>query len=223
MSQRILFLTPFHFERREHDEEFDSVLNSLLAGHGDQQVVAEHVDYFEDEGDDYDAAQARAVVRAVEKAEGDGYDAVVVACHYDPAVAEARKASGIPVFGPLQLTTGMVGQFGPRFAVITDIPEAESVISGLIEDYGRGSECTGVIAIGWDGDQILDDPRGAAEAVDRIVADLAQAGEVQAVVIGCTIVGSAYERHRHLFPDRGVVVLNSNLVTVKGAAALTAN
>ncbi|MFF0227173.1 hypothetical protein [Streptomyces sp. NPDC004629] len=65
--------------------------------------------------------------------------------------------------------------------------------------------------------------RGAAEAVDHIVADLAAAGEVQSVVIGCTIVSSAYEQHRHLFPDRKVVVLNSNLVTLKGAAALAAN
>lgn len=223
MTPRILFLTPFHFEQREHDDEFDAVLTSLLDVVGDPEVVADHVDYFEDDGDDYDAAQARAVVRAVQRAEADGFAAVIVACHYDPAVAEARAAASIPVFGPLQLTTGMIGQFGPKFAVITDIPEAESVISGLIDDYGRGAECTGVIAIGWEGDQILDNPRGAAEAVDQIVADLADAGEVQAVVIGCTIVCSAYERHRHLFPDRGVVVLNSNLVTVKGAAALTAN
>jgi allantoin racemase len=42
-------------------------------------------------------------------------------------------------------------------------------------------------------------------------------------MIGCTIVSSAYETHRHLFPDRGIVALNSNLVTVKGAAALAAN
>jgi hypothetical protein len=43
------------------------------------------------------------------------------------------------------------------------------------------------------------------------------------VVIGCTIVSSAYERHRHEFPDHGIVVLNSNLLALMAAAALAAS
>ncbi|MFF3380610.1 aspartate/glutamate racemase family protein [Streptomyces sp. NPDC002680] len=220
---RVLFLTPFHFEKPEHDDEFDAVLTSLLAGHGEQTVSAEHVEPFESEGVDYDTAQSKAILKAVEQANADDYDAIVIACHYDPALTEAREASRIPVVGPLQLTTGLTTQFGPKFAVITDIPEAVEVIGGLIDGYGRGADCVGVAAIGWDGDAILEDPRGAARAVDRIVAELAAAGEAQSVVIGCTIVSSAYERHRQEFPDHGVVVLNSNLVALKGAAALAAN
>ncbi|WPB89275.1 aspartate/glutamate racemase family protein [Streptomyces malaysiensis] len=220
---RVLFLTPFHFEKPEHDDEFDTVLTSLLTGHGQQIVTARHVERFESEDVGYEAAQTRAVLKAVEQANAERYDAVVIACHYDPAVREARAASRIPVVGPLQLTTGVTTQFGPKFAVITDIPEAVPVIEGLIDDYGHSTACVGVSAIGWEGDAILEDPRGAAEAVDRIVADLAATGEAQSVVIGCTIVSSAYERHRHRFPDRGLVVLNSNLIALKGAAALAAN
>ncbi|WP_020133589.1 aspartate/glutamate racemase family protein [Streptomyces sp. 351MFTsu5.1] len=220
---RVLFLTPFHFEKPEHDDKFDAVLTSLLEGHGEQTVSAEHVEPFESVDIDYDTAQTQAILKAVEQANADNYDAIVIACHYDPALTEAREASRIPVVGPLQLTTGVTTQFGPKFAVITDIPEAVEVIGGLIDGYGRGADCVGVAAIGWDGDAILEDPRGAAEAVDRIVAELAVAGEAQSLVIGCTIVSSAYEQYRQEFPDRGVVVLNSNLVALKGAAALAAN
>ncbi|MEV0225715.1 aspartate/glutamate racemase family protein [Streptomyces sp. NPDC050704] len=220
---RVLFLTPFHFEKPENDDKFDAVLTSLLAGRVEHTVSAQHVERFESEDVDYDTAQSEAILTAVEQANADHYDAIVIACHYDPALAEAREASRIPVVGPLQLTTGVTTQFGPKFAVITDIPEAVEVIGGLIDGYGRGADCVGVTAIGWDGDAILEDPRGAAEAVDRIVADLAAAGEAQSVVIACTIVSSAYERYRQQFPDRGVVVLNSNLVALKGAAALAAN
>ncbi|MDX3640501.1 aspartate/glutamate racemase family protein [Streptomyces sp. MB09-02B] len=223
-APRVLFLTPFHFDKPEHDDEFDAVLASMFDGQGDQSVTARHVERFESGGGDYDTTQTQAVLTAVERANAEGtFDAIVIACHYDPAVREAREASRIPVVGPLQLTTALATQFGPKFAVVTDLPEAVPVIRGLIDDYGRGTECAGVTAIGWEGDAILEDPRGAAEAVDRIVADLAAAGEAQSVVIGCTIVSAAYERYRHEFPDRGVVVLNSNLVTVKGAAALAAN
>ncbi|MFD7956117.1 aspartate/glutamate racemase family protein [Streptomyces ardesiacus] len=220
---RVLFLTPFHFEKAEHDDEFDAVLTSLLTGHGQQVVTARHVERFESADADYEAAQTRAVLKAVEQANAEQYDAVVIACHYDPAVDEARAVSRIPVVGPLQLTTGVTTQFGPKFAVITDIPEAVPVIQGLVDDYGCSAACVGVSAIGWEGDAILEDPRGAAEAVDRIVAALAAAGEAQSVVIGCTIVSSAYERHRQRFPDRGLVVLNSNLIALKGAAVLAAN
>ncbi|WP_405956839.1 aspartate/glutamate racemase family protein [Streptomyces phaeochromogenes] len=223
VAPRVLFLTPFHFEKPEHDDEFDAVLTSLLTGRGEQIVSAQHVERFESEDVDYDTAQTEAILKAVEQANAEDYDAIVIACLYDPALSEAREASGIPVVGPLQLTTGVTTQFGPKFAVITDIPEAVEVIGGLIDGYGRGADCVGVAAIGWDGDAILEDPRGAAEAVDRIVADLAAAGEAQSIVIGCTIVSSAYERYRQQFPDRGVVVLNSNLVALKGAAALAAN
>jgi Asp/Glu/hydantoin racemase/quercetin dioxygenase-like cupin family protein len=224
-APRVLFLTPFHFEKPEHDDEFDAVLTSLLTGRGEHVVSAQHVERFESESDDvdYDTAQTEAILKAVEQANAEKYDAIVIACHYDPALGEARAASRIPVVGPLQLTTGITTQFGPKFAVITDIPEAVEVIGGLIDGYGRGADCVGVAAIGWDGDAILEDPRGAAEAVDRIVADLAAAGVAQSVVIGCTIVSSAYERYRQQFPDHGVVVLNSNLVALKGAAALAAN
>jgi hypothetical protein len=68
------------------------------------------------------------------------------------------------------------------------------------------------------------EPLGAAKTVDRRVAYLAAAvGEVQSVVIACALVSSAYERYRERFPDRWVVVLNSNLLALKGAAALAVN
>jgi len=220
---RVLFLTPFHFGKPEHGDQFDEAVGDQLSHGRDFTVVATHVEPFEADDVNYEQAQATAIVRAVEQANAENYDVVVIACHYDPALREARAASRVPVVGPLQLTTGVTTQYGPKFAVITDVAEAEPVIHGLINDYGRGSECVGVTAIGWDGDAILDDTRGAAEAVDRLIADLDAQGEVQSVVIGCTIVSSAYESHRHLFADRAVVVLNSNLVAVKAAAALAAN
>lgn len=218
---RVLFLTPFNFEDPAFDDEFDSVLDALLS-EKTVSLVAEHVPPFEPTPT-YEDAQARAVVKAVLDANNADFDAVVIACHYDPALEQARAVSHIPVVGPLQLTSSLTQQFGPKFAVITDVVEAESVIHGLIDGYGHGEACTGVTAIGWDGDAILKDTRGAAEAVDRIVATIAESGEAQSIVIGCTIVSAAYETHRDSLPDHGVVVLNSNRISLGAAATLAVN
>jgi Asp/Glu/hydantoin racemase/quercetin dioxygenase-like cupin family protein len=219
-TPRVLFLTPFHFGSSEHDAAFDQLAEQLLDGQKDFTVVARHLGAFEGSDDTYDADQEKAILSAVREAHAEKFDAIVIACHYDPAVAAARQISTVPVVAPLQVTTGLAAQHGPRFAVITDVAEAEPVISGLVEQYGHRDICDSVTAIGWDGDAILDDTKGAAAAVDTLVEKLAAAGHVQSVVIGCTIVSAAYELHRSDFPDRGLAVINSNLATVRGASAL---
>jgi Asp/Glu/hydantoin racemase len=217
----VLFLTPFHFGTPELGERFDEIVEtSLNRPSSPVQVLARHVDAFDDAPDGYEAAQTAAVVGAVRAARGTGLDALVVACHYDPAVGEARAAADVPVVAPLQLTAGLAGQFGGRFAVITDVGEAEDVIAGLLDGYGLGEQCVSVQAIGMDGDAILNDTAAAARAVDRLVVELAQRGDVNSVVIGCTIVSAAYEFHRSTFHDHGVVVLDSNAITVQAAGAL---
>jgi Asp/Glu/hydantoin racemase len=217
---RILFLTPFHFGTAAHDDDFDRLAEKVLGERVEHEVVASHLAPFERDAATYDADQEAAVIEAVRTAGSQGFDAIVIACHYDPAVQAARDVSAVPVVGPLELMTGFAKQFGPRFAVITDVLEAEPIIAGLVESYGHGASCGGVTAIGWEGDAILDDTWGAAKAVDDVVDMIAERGNVQSVVIACTIVSAAYELHRASFPKRGVVVLNSNLVTTKAAAAL---
>lgn len=217
---RILFLTPFHFKSTTNNAEFDQVVAPLLGTGLTYDGVASHVREFETDHDDYDDAQTAAVVEAVESANAEGYDAIVIACHYDPAVVPARAASKVPVIAPLQLTTSVAAQLGGTFAVVTDVDEAETVIGDLVASYGHADQCVEVRAIGLDGDAILSDTLAAATAVDRFVSELAERGDVAAVVVGCTIVSAAYEQHREKFADHGIVVLNSNLLAMEGAADL---
>jgi allantoin racemase len=217
---RVLFLTPFHFGSPEKSVLFDELLGSHLSGR-DVTTIARHVPEFDGPESDYESLQRDAIVQAVAPANAVDIDAIVVGCHYDPAVSEARAAAIVPVIAPLELVAGLARQLGPTFAVITDVEEAEGIIGGLLSTYGQDDACVSVRSIGWDGDRILEDTLGAARAVDAIVADLLVGCEVSAIVIGCTIVSAAYERHRHALPDRGVVVLDSNGLAVRVAAALS--
>ncbi len=218
---RILFLTPFNFLAPEHDNEFDALVQSQLGPAEGVSVVASHVGRFEADDQSYEAVQSDTILGSIQQAQADGYDAVIIACYYDPALEIARETASIPVIGPLQLTTALALQYGPKFAVITDVEEAEPVIGALIERYGLGHANTGVTSIGLDGDAILTDTRAAAEKVDLLVREVAAKGEAQSVVIGCTIVSAAYEQHRDDFSDYGVRVLNSNQLTLQGAVILS--
>lgn len=220
-APKVLFLTPFNFADARNDDAFDALVQrqfELLPG---ATVVADHVARFDASDEEYEVVQEAAVIASLHQAETDGFDAVVIACYYDPAVPAARAAAKIPVIGPLQLVAGMTTQYGPKFHLITDVPEAVEPTTNRVEGYGLSGFCTGVSAIGIDGDTILSDTLAAAKLADAIVQEVADRGEAQSVVIGCTIVSAAYEQHRNEFPDRGVLVVNSNKVALQSAAILS--
>lgn len=217
---RVLFLTPFNFASPETDDAFDALAQRQFISAGLTNVTADHVERFDYTDDNYEDQQEAALTAAIARAESEGYDVIVDACFYDPALAASRKAASVPVIGPLQLCVGLATQFGPKFVAITDIEEAESVIADLIVGYGYGDNCTGVHAVNVDGDDIVRDTRATAQIVDRMIAEFAERGDVQSVVIACTIVSAAYEEHRSEFADHGIPVINSNLAAVNNAVVL---
>ncbi|MGO1543227.1 MAG: aspartate/glutamate racemase family protein [Gulosibacter sp.] len=220
-AARVLFLTPFNFAQERNDHAFDDIIRRQFTGLDGIDVIADHVTRFEADDESYESVQEELVVEATKKAEADGYDSVVVACFYDPAVPAAREAATIPVIAPMQLLGGLAAQLGPKFHVITDIDEAVQPTEDLIAGYGLAGFSTGVTAIRRDGDAILADTRAAAVLADKIIQGVAENGEAQSVIIGCTIVSAAYELHRDEFPDHGVNVLNSNKLSLKGASILS--
>jgi Asp/Glu/hydantoin racemase len=217
---RILFLTPFNFASSATDDAFDALAQRQFERAGLKNVTADHVARFDFTDDNYDDVQKAALKAAIARAETEGYDVIVDACFYDPALAASRESATVPVIGPLQLCAGLATQFGPKFVAITDIAEAEPVISDLIAGYGYADNCTGVHAVNKDGDDIVNDTKATAVIVDRMVREFAQRGDVQSVVIACTIVSAAYEEHRTEFAGPGIPVINSNLSTVRNAQVL---
>jgi len=217
---RILFWTPFQFNKPEADDAMDRLLASTLSSVRDGvEVVVDHLPHVEGTDDEIADAHHRGVVDKAKTAHNN-YDAMVVGCHYDPAVPESRTVASIPVIGPLQLSTSLAMQYGQKYAVVTDTAEAEPVLRQLMVDYGLDANCAEVTSIGWDMDEIVQDPDGAAHAVDVLVRRLRAHHDLGCVVIGCTIVSAAYESSRGTYPESDELVMNTNLVAVESAAAL---
>lgn len=66
---------------------------------------------------------APEIVRVMAGAEAEGYDAAVVYCLSDPAVAACRELFTMPVIGPGQASMLLAAALGYRFAVLTVLAE----------------------------------------------------------------------------------------------------
>ncbi len=70
------------------------------------------------------------------KAEKEGYDAVLIGCTFDTALAEAREMLSIPVVGMFQTGCHMAAMLGRKFAVVTSSEPFAEHFSEMVDSYG---------------------------------------------------------------------------------------
>src|SRR6185436_8665571 len=84
-----------------------------------------------------EAACVPPMLRLVESAQGQGYDAVVIACFSDPGLDAAREATDLPVVGIQDAAMHLAAQLGYRFSVLTTMAhrtplrERAALLAGL--------------------------------------------------------------------------------------------
>lgn len=83
-----------------------------------------------------------AFLAAARQAEGDGCDAVMVHCVYDPGYAEIRDALKIPVVGFGQSTFQVAVQTAPRFGLIAPNDALAEDAHAVLERYGVADRLT---------------------------------------------------------------------------------
>ncbi len=73
------------------------------------------------------------------KVEAEGFDAIVINCFDDPAVAEARAVVNIPVFGLCEPTLHYASQLGNRLGVLVpDMPGQVAFVEAQFHQHGLG-------------------------------------------------------------------------------------
>jgi len=58
-------------------------------------------------------------LKGIQRAEADGYDAVIIGCFGDPGLEAAREIVSIPVIGPGEASLLLAAGLGHRFSVVT--------------------------------------------------------------------------------------------------------
>ena len=165
----------------------------------------------------YDEAVAATGLLETIRAEGDRYDAYVIACFGDPGLRAMREIVRGPVLGIAEAAMQAATMVSTGFSVVTTLARTRSIAEHLVHSYGMDRFCRKVratdIAV-----LDLDDPASNARSV--ILAECRQAIEQDgssAIVLGCA--GMA-DLARDLSGELAVPVIDGVAVAVRFCEAL---
>jgi len=91
----------------------------------------------------FDLLQRQYTVEAAIQAEKEGYDAVILACYFDPGLEEAREVVKIPVVGVAEASFAFAHMLGRKRGSIAIVVIAEKGVLktlDVIEKYGFSSQ-----------------------------------------------------------------------------------
>jgi Asp/Glu/hydantoin racemase len=116
------------------------------------------------------------------QAEKEGFDGAIITCVFDPALAETRRAVGIPVVGLCEATLTMASLVGRRFGLISPTPMLTDPLMETVASYGMADRILGVRAmrIPWDQQElaylgsrdVIEDFRGVARELVKEGAEV---------------------------------------------------
>lgn len=154
------------------------------------------------------------VLRLVQEANDDGYDAAVIACFSDPGLDASREISSIPVIGIEESTLHLAAMLGHKFSPVTAFPrhiptrDLHARMGGFKHAYAS-TLVTKMSVLDMEADPTTTKQRILAEARRAVAEDGAEV-----IVLGCAgLSGYAGDIEEEL----GVVVLDPTAVALKVA------
>jgi len=155
---------------------------------------------------DYDVEMATPfVIQEVERAEKDGFDAVMIYCMSDPGLQGAREATRMAVVGMGQACYLTALALGDRFSIVSPGGVDDGHHRRILRKYGLADHLASVRYIGLRVRELRKDLRILKEAFQRAAAEAVEKDGAQVIIPGCgRIYGITDEVQREL----GVPVLD---------------
>jgi allantoin racemase len=142
----------------------------------------------------------------------DGYDAVSIACFYDPGLRELREALNIPVVGIAQASMSLANLLGHKFSVIVGrnkhIPKMED--NSLI--YGFSSKIASWRSVELTVEQFKKDQALTWERALREGKKAVEEDRAEVIVLGCSAL-DIYAKRLH--KELKVPVINPIIAGIK--------
>ena len=156
------------------------------------------------------------VVRRVQEAERDGFDAAIIHCFSDAGLEAARTLVDIPVVGPVETILHVGCLIADRFGIVTLDDNLIPPLRRLIDKYGMASR---VVSMKADSIPILEFRQRTAELEAKFLELSARAIEegAELIIPGCLAIlpalgsGSAMRLAEKL----GVPVLDSSGIVLR--------
>ena len=165
-----------------------------------------------------DEAQAiPPTLELVRSAEGQGFDAVIIACFSDPGLDAAREATTIPVLGIQESAMHLAAQLGDRFSVFTTLDRRVPVRhhAALRAGLERRLASCPVLDL-----PVLDTVTDRERVVNLLLRAGRQAVEedgAEVLILGCAGLGDLAPRVQQIL---GVPVIDPNAAALKLAESL---
>jgi allantoin racemase len=165
----------------------------------------------------YDEALATPpTLELVRQANGEGYDAIVLACFSDPGLDAAKEISDIPVVGIEEATMHIAAMLGHRFSVTTSGPNRVPVRELHARALSIGSAYASALVMNMSVLEMDAHPEQAKARILELAQDAVEQG-TEVIILGCAgLAGYAEDIEREL----GLVVLDPTSVAFKITEAI---
>lgn len=125
------------------------------------------------------------LTQAVRRAEGEGFDAVIVGCFSDPGLDALRELVEIPVVGPGSSAVHLAAQLGTRFSVIAPLGGGEGRLAARLRALGLADKFASVRGIGLSVLDLARDREAVLERVTEVARTAAREDGADVFVLGC--------------------------------------
>lgn len=159
-----------------------------------------------------EAACTIPVLKLVEKANKEGYDACILACFSDPGLEPAREISNILVTGIEEISMHMAAMLGSKFSVMTLNQERVPSKESHVRRFKMEGSLASVRPIGMSVAESDANPELAKKNIMEVAKKAAEEDGAEVIILGCAgMAGYAEDVEREL----GIVVIDPSSVALK--------
>jgi allantoin racemase len=157
------------------------------------------------------------VLKVVQEAERDGYDAVVTGCFGDPGIDAARELVQLPVVAPGESSMLVAAMLGYSFSIVTPLESVVRPLKKLAQVVGVSSKLASVRVLGVSIMTVREDTERVLAQAINAAGKCVEEDNADVVVMGC---GSMSFYADEIAETVGVPVINPLLTSLKVAEAL---
>lgn len=170
----------------------------------------------------YEALVVADIVKAARQASKNGYDAMVIGCFYDPALADSREVSGdTVVVAPCQASIMQSTTIANNFSIIIGEDRWANQMRSTVYQYGYKDRLASFESVGLRVEDFQADPERTAKLMEDASRRAYTQNCAESIILGCTMeVGFYKNLQRFLSEETGgsnVPVIDCSIAALKAA------
>jgi len=166
----------------------------------------------------YQSIAYHEILKAVKKAEKEGYDAAIIGCFDDPALYPAREiCETMFVTGPAESAMQLATTLGGSFSIIVGRDKWISQMRENVRKYGFADKLASFRSLGLGVLEFHADPALTVKRMREEIQKAVKEDKAEVIILGCTMEFGFFEQ---LQVEFGVPVIDVMLASFKHAEFL---